>query len=312
MNSRIEKRTVDYLESKYGNHNYNVIKIEEEYTYNGFNKHLSNYNVMVKNSVTNKNILVTIDADTNEYDDNLLNLYYENFDFYKDSNVQKSIGDELEKLNAFLQKKVNVKLSLDSYDNDEYYPDISIPSDYGKIPTKKELYKLLSKYIIMNYLVITIDEDAIDNKLYSLNEAENVVRNIKFYDNSTYTLDGLTVYNEKKEIFKKYDSLSELLNNLNKDLMTVSQQSSIIIEDRLLEYYNEISKYIIKYYNNDLDWFLVNCYYNYDENKYKVNNLYNGYIVITNKKIYMSTNYGSDVRNHHNLINYYSKRIVNK
>ena len=74
-------------------------------------------------------------------------------------------------------------------------------------------------------ITLKIDETEIDNKLYSMQEAESVIKNIKFYDGSTYTLSGTTVYNNKGEIFKIYSSEEELLNNLNKSILKIISSS---------------------------------------------------------------------------------------
>ena len=305
-NSAIGKNAINYLNKKYGNHDYKVVEIKKEYGYNGFIQHLDCYIVYIKSSINSSLIHVEVDPNAEVSSDNLLYTYYGNL------NTVNNINEEVAKLQNYLNSYVDVELEIDSYDTP--YDDIvtDIPLDYGKIPTRDELIDLINKNILSNYLIINVKENAIDNKLYSIEEAENMLKNIKFGNGFTYTIDGTTVYNDKNEIFKVYSSEEDLLNNLNKDIKLIDYRSSSVVEERLLNYYEKISNQIIDYYNNGIDWFVIKCKYKYDGGQDKVSDMYYGYIVITANKIYIGTKNGSNIRTSTESIKNYADKVVNR
>lgn len=284
----IKESAINYLENKYGDNDFEVINVSEEYGLNGIvSKYLVGYNIIVKSPKVNKKIIVNVDENLNEYEDNLINVYCDDLDFENDITLKEELEKERQKLEEYLKQKYNVTVNIDYINLDEY-PTDAIPNNFSKIPTKDELRKFLYKYILSNYLEITVDSTEIDDKLYSMEEAKKMLADIKSSNYKPYTLNNLTVYDNNGKEVKTYLSNQDLLNNLNKDINVIAERNSSVMEKRLLAYYEQVANYLTKYDKN-LNNYLIICHYLNDYN-------YHGYIYITKENIYLQADLSLDIR----------------
>lgn len=299
LNNNIETDTIMYLNNKYGDYGFTIIDVNENYGYNGIvQKYLTGYNITVNSSSINKNFEVRTGKEHTSFFDTFIYNYYESF-LNSNDNKKKTddllirINTEIDKLDTYLNRynKVSIRKFNTSYlDNNKIFNSNLIPDDYGKIPSTDELYKLTENNILNYQLELTIDKDIIDRKVHSIEEAKEVLETLILDPKVKYTLSGLTVY-RNKEVFKKYNSEEDLMNNLIDDLVKPGSfgiTSVKKIRNALIDYYSEIANHIIEYYPNI--------------NSYKIKCNYGGYIIIDSQKIYIST-YGSDIDTAEKIIN---------
>ena len=299
LNNDIEIDTINYLNNKYGDCGFTIEKVDESYGYNGFvQKYLIGYIVTVNCSSINKNFEVKTGKEHKSFSDTFIYNYYESFlnseeNKKKTDNLLIRINAEIDKLDTYLNRynKVSIrKLNTSYLDNNEIFNSNVIPDDYEKIPSIDEIYKLTEHNILNYQLELIVDKETIDMKVHSIDEAKEVLETLILDTKVKYTLSGLTVY-RNKEVFKKYDSEEDLMNNLIYDLVKPGSfdiTSVKKIRNALINYYSEIANHIIEYYPYI--------------NSYKIKCNYGGYIIIDSQKIYIST-YGSDIDTAEKIIN---------
>ncbi len=157
-----------YLEQKYGDGNYNVVKIRKQYSkadgfFTGYD--VSGYNYEIKSDymentfiihINNISSYISSDYFLPVYYSEKYNLDYELYYEYDDRTKETHYDfDELEeyirnniktKTEDFATEKVEIEDICRNYDV-QYNPNyIIIPEDYGKIPSMDELIDLLIDY----------------------------------------------------------------------------------------------------------------------------------------------------------------------
>lgn len=281
--NNIKTNTIQYLNKKYGNSNFDIINENDTYGYSGIVvKYLTGHSLLVKSNITNNIFEVKTNKDGTTFTDNFIYCYYKNNleseeGKKKIENLHDKIKNESSSFNNYLNNYVKVSIRIpSSFLTVSYIIDNVVPENYGKIPTIDELYILFEQYIINYKQELFFEYDELDYRIYSIDEAMNILETLP--TTSKYTLSGLTVYHDN-EVFKKYSSEQELLDNLIDDLCigpsSVCRISSIPkIKKLIIEYYKNIAKHIIEYYPN-IQYFELDCRC--------------GYIVIDNNYIYINT-----------------------
>lgn len=165
------RKIINYLNNKYGNNNYKVIKIDKEYAeYGIIERYISKYYYEIKSNNIKDKFIVSIDNNFKYIEDDYFlpvyysqkyNLYYNltydelsnivRYDFSKFNNYIKK---EIEKQYAINTDKIYVEgiykdyvKSWSNINGIEYNPNYYIVSaNNGKIPTIEELTNQLIKY----------------------------------------------------------------------------------------------------------------------------------------------------------------------
>lgn len=193
--NEIERETLVYLNNKYGSNDFKIIDIDRDFAANGFigTEYLENYDIYAIYNPNNIKFYIYLDVDDqrnilkDSFDDRLISTdysekYFNDNDFISDSNKK------IKELNIYLKEK-NLKVDVSLYskyvvglDNNK-----AVPNNYGKIPSKNELYNLILDYHIKHDFKIDIDKNEIkgDNlkfelKNYLIDLANNL---INYYDN---------------------------------------------------------------------------------------------------------------------------------
>lgn len=163
----IIQETMIYLKEKYGTDDFKILEIDREFAENGFmeTNHLQNYDIDVMYIPDKIKFSINLDVDSTRKvlressNDTLISMYFDiyftNNDFKNDGNIAK------EKLSDYLKsKELNVEILLKNYPYSFITQDV-LSNDYGKIPTKTELYNILLDYYIKHKFKIKINEDEI-------------------------------------------------------------------------------------------------------------------------------------------------------
>lgn len=284
----IGMKAITYLNNKYGENDFKVTSVEKEYTDSGIiDSYHTGYLISVNSTSLNISFEVRTGTDHKDFRDYFINDYYKDYSY---SDEYKRISDNLvEKINIEVE---NLKNYLSQYNKISFWEindfDIKkafgvIPDNYGRIPTVEELFKLAEDYVLKNYLRIIIDEYDTNFKVYSMEEARELLESINESSNIKYTLSGLSVYRNNK-IFKSYSSEEDLMNNLTEDLVKYDRLkiTSILGEKNILMYnYIEIANHIIEYYPN-IDSYKIDL-------RYSGGNGVGAEITIDSDKIYIRT-----------------------
>lgn len=158
---------IKYLERKYGDGNYKVVNVSNEYSNVGmWNRHLSGYYYEIKSDYMEDSFIIEID---DEFicigSDYFLPVYYSqkynlDYELYYDE-LWKSLAYDFDEFEEYMKKNIKVEKEkfnvrdifcnyFESYNkiegvkyNQNYF---IIPEDYGKIPSINELVDLLTKY----------------------------------------------------------------------------------------------------------------------------------------------------------------------
>lgn len=165
-----EKQVIDYLNNKYGNGNYKVINVYNEYSNSGmWDKNLSGYYYEIKSDYMNDTFIVNIDDNFNYIDaDYFLPVYYSqknNLKYNLEYDDWSSLVDsDFSEFDNYINKILNDQYSVEtdkidisgiyrnyvsSWNNNsgvEYNSNYYIvPVNNGKIPTIQELVASLIK-----------------------------------------------------------------------------------------------------------------------------------------------------------------------
>ena len=150
--SKNQQAVIDYLEHKYGNHHYQIVKVDNSYGHNGmWDKHLDGYVFSVKSDVTNNIFYVTTAKEGIVRGDYLLEVYYS-----EQTNVEVSCSIEsvygyprcsTSDLAIYFDHRQIDEYSLPSQNlGDRYFTTSIIPNDYNHIPTIDEMLQLLANH----------------------------------------------------------------------------------------------------------------------------------------------------------------------
>lgn len=162
----IKKETMIYLKNKYGSSEFEIVEIYRDFAQDGFvgTDRLNNYDVYAIYIPKKIRFYIYIGADgsrkivKDSFNDWLISTGYSEEQFKNDDFID-DINKEIENLNIYLNEmKLSVNVSLYSkyvvgLDNNKV-----VPNDYGKIPSKEELYNLILDYHIKHGLKIEIDQ----------------------------------------------------------------------------------------------------------------------------------------------------------
>lgn len=176
IDNEVKDVAMTYLMEKYGTDNFECSKVARRYyEVNGFigtdNLDYYELDVVYLGDNTEFRIQMMVDEERkilkDSLNDNLMFKYYKMY--YNTDMFETSKKNEETKLNNYFKtKQLNIVATLES----EYYDssvDISVPNNYGKIPTKEELYNLILDYHFKHRFQVTIDTNEIKD---SNNETE--------------------------------------------------------------------------------------------------------------------------------------------
>lgn len=143
---------IKYLEEKYGNGNYKIVKAETANVCDGCSmfSYENGYEITVKSKYLDKNTIVTVsDGNFKVLHDDLLDNYFK--EKYNTNRLDDYVTEyEIDKINSELKKHFNATIKF----NDSYL-DMEENKKYGKLPTIEDL----SKYVKLEDPKIEIHED---------------------------------------------------------------------------------------------------------------------------------------------------------
>lgn len=130
-----ESRIDSYLIQKYGDGDFQVVKIEKKYEYIGISDKVpTSYNYEIKSNYTKGNFVVIIDSDTLEVlSDYFLHVYYseqENL-YYRMSISDNIVVKDFEALENYINNKLDIKLENNKISNSLH--------SFGKINNNKKI-----------------------------------------------------------------------------------------------------------------------------------------------------------------------------
>ena len=169
--NKIIKETLTYLNNKYGNSDFEIVEIDRNFADNGFigTNYLENYDIYAIYKTTNTRFYIYLKVDdsrnilTETFDDRLISTDYSE-KYFKNDDFKNDSAKAIEDLNKYLKEK-NLNVNIDLYNN--YIigldNDNAVPNDYGKIPSKEELYDLILDYHLKHDLKVTIDNSEIQS-----------------------------------------------------------------------------------------------------------------------------------------------------
>lgn len=141
--SHIEK----YLIQKYGEANYQVVKIEKDYSYSGIiDKFVSSYNYEIKSDYTEGSFVIEVDNDTFDIkSDYFLPVYYSeqnhlNYEIYIEDDL---LHHNFDALLDYINSKLNKNLSYYTVIND--LQDFGISLDDGNVPPLEQFIQYLNQ-----------------------------------------------------------------------------------------------------------------------------------------------------------------------
>lgn len=180
IDNEVSPATLKYLENKYGSREFKINDIDSEFAANGFieTDHLENYFIQVEYIPDNIEFFVTLEVDdkrnilinssTDTLSKQYFDMYFENEDIF-----QKECEKIEKKLSQYLKsKQFNVEVSLSDYGYEYSTREEAVPRNFGKIPSKEELYNLVLDYYNSHEFNIKINENEIKNDDITLLELE--------------------------------------------------------------------------------------------------------------------------------------------
>lgn len=118
----IKSNTIKYLNNKYGNCEFNVVNVNEIFSYDGFvSKYLTGYSIRVRSNTTNSTFDVSTDLEGEDLLDNFANVYYKQY------------------CGKILSQKYGSLVSIENFDINK-----RAMYNFGHIPTIDELSEINS------------------------------------------------------------------------------------------------------------------------------------------------------------------------
>lgn len=200
----VKQETMIYLKEKYGTDNFEILDIDRDFAANGWieTDYLENYEIEVIYIPDKIKFFINLDVDgtrkviRKSSNDTLISRYFDIY--FTDDDFKNDGNNAKEKLSNYLKtKELNVDVLLDNYFYDLTARDV-LSNDYGKIPTKTELYNIILDYHLKHEFEIKINEDEIKS-----NDIESELR-VYLITLSNYLID---YYNKLDdfEIYCSYD-----------------------------------------------------------------------------------------------------------
>ena len=167
----ILKNSINYLNNKYGDENFQIVEIKKDYAYEGLNKIESGYELTVSSPLLKDNFT----------------MYADNEHFSKIKNVTEFFVETYynEKMNDYLSKEYNIELDIRIREE-------KIPETVGHIPTIDELSNSNS----IDSIHIRIRNDNYDK---NINKRIDYIKQI-----SKDLIDKFKISREINIIFRKY------------------------------------------------------------------------------------------------------------
>lgn len=166
IENEIKNETMIYLKNKYGSSDFKIVDINRDYAENGFigTDYLENYDIYAVYLPDNIRFYIYLDVDDSRnilkssFDDRLISTNYSE-KYFKDTDFKNNSNKAMEDLNEYLKGRgLNANINLYNHyviglDNNK-----AVPNDYGRIPSKEELYELILNYHVKHDFCITIDK----------------------------------------------------------------------------------------------------------------------------------------------------------
>lgn len=149
--------TIEYLNTKYGDHNFKVCNTYDDVEYQGFTKVSYGICVVVSSDVTSKNFNILFDERTKEIlEDKFLATYFAEqcdlkgeSDSYLSGFFSEKIREDYPDFETNNKNGIELNRAIDKifYKNYNGITGDVIPNDFGKIPTVKETEKMIIEFI---------------------------------------------------------------------------------------------------------------------------------------------------------------------
>ena len=168
IEDEIKNETISYLKNKYGSSDFEIVDIDRKFVENGFiGTDLLNYKIYAVYIPDNIRFYIELDVDNSRnilkdsFDDRLISTNYSE-KYFKDTDFINDYNKAIKELNIYLNKLgFNVNVDLFSKYVVGLANNKAVPNDYGRIPSKDELYNLILDYHIKHDFKIEIDKEEI-------------------------------------------------------------------------------------------------------------------------------------------------------
>lgn len=166
VENEIKKETMIYLKNKYGSSDFEIVEIYRDFAKDGFvgTDRLNNYDIYAIYIPKKIRFYIYSGVDSSRkivkdsFNDRLISTGYSEEQF-KDDDFIDDINKEIENLNIYLNEmELNANINLYSKSIVGLDNNKAVPNNYGKIPSKEELYNLILDYHIKHGLKIEIDQ----------------------------------------------------------------------------------------------------------------------------------------------------------
>ena len=169
----IEKNSTQYLNEKYGEQDFVYKGCEADYvTYGILSQSFTGYLATFKSEQYDTEFTVTTDEKGNvEKDCFIQNYFKEELNSYRNKEEFEELAKKTNEAVKLIENKINEDGKIVEFDEVGGYEldgnDVfteGMPNDYGKVPTKEEMFTILENYYMANSLKFNFLEDNLDEK----------------------------------------------------------------------------------------------------------------------------------------------------
>lgn len=168
IDNEVRKETMLYLDKRYGTNDFKIVDIDRSFAEHGFigTNYLECYDIQAIYIPDNIKFYINLDVDDerkilkDSFDDTLTSKIY--IKYFIEDDFKKDNSKEQESLLKYLKSnQLNVDISSNQQYSYDLIADEVLPNNYGKIPSKEELYYLILDYYQKHEYKITINKDEI-------------------------------------------------------------------------------------------------------------------------------------------------------
>lgn len=223
--NQIKQETMIYLENKYGSKDFKIDYISRDFAMNGFvtTDYLDNYDIYATYLPDKIKIHIYLDVDAsrniliNTFKDDLIYTLSEKY--FKKNDFTYTFEQSKYEFNIYLKEKgLNAtasQYSIIRYINSSDIAEL-VPNNYGKVPSRKELYDLILKYYSTHDLTISIRKEKSDDLRNDI-----ITHLISISNSITDYYNGLDEYEINFSFYNENESFSSGTLKITKEFIII-------------------------------------------------------------------------------------------
>lgn len=223
--NQIKQETMIYLENKYGSKDFKIDYISRDFAMNGFvtTDYLDNYDIYATYLPDKIKIHIYLDVDAsrniliNTFKDDLIYTLSEKY--FKKNDFTYTFEQSKYEFNIYLKEKgLNAtasQYSIIRYINSSDIAEL-VPNNYGKVPSRKELYDLILKHYSTHDLTISIRKEKSDDLRNDI-----ITHLISISNSITDYYNGLDEYEINFSFYNENESFSSGTLKITKEFIII-------------------------------------------------------------------------------------------